>query len=186
MNYKDYIQDFSNRAKKILEEFSKCDPSNKLNVTALLSVATSSFVIPFERLKEFHPFNDRILFKEIASRIDEELKKNVSDSTLINKSELWRTKNLSKSSLKKTDFEDGFEAIKDEDKIESLFNTIRNALAHGNIYSYSKSDLSRHIDTLYFISRKSNEKNAFFQILEANTSIEKLSKKRKMKFIMTL
>lgn len=59
-------------------------------------------------------------------------------------------------------------------------------MAHGNIYSYSKSDLSRHIDTLYFISRKSNEKNAFFQILEANTSIEKLSKKRKMKFIMTL
>ena len=92
VNYKDYIQDFSNRAKKILEEFSKCDPSNKLNVTALLSVATSSFVIPFERLKESHPFNNRILFKEIASRIDEELKKNVSDSTLINKSELWRTK----------------------------------------------------------------------------------------------
>ena len=126
MNYKDYIQDFSNRAKKILEEFSKCDPSNKLNVTALLSVATSSFVIPFERLKESHPFNNRIPFKKIASRIDEELKKNVSDSTLINKSELWRTKNLSKSSLKETDFEDGFEAIKDEDKIESLFNTIRN------------------------------------------------------------
>ena len=35
-------------------------------------------------------------------------------------------KNLSKSSLKETDFEDGFETIKDEDKIESLFNTIRN------------------------------------------------------------
>ena len=52
-------------------------------------------------------------------------------------------------------------------------------MAHGNIYSYSKSDPSGHIDTLYFISRKSNEKNAFFQILEANTSIEKLSKKKK-------
>ena len=49
-------------------------------------------------------------------------------------------------------------------------------MAHGNIYSYSKSDPSGHIDTLYFISRKSNEKNAFFQILDTN--LEKLPKKK--------
>lgn len=181
MEYKDYITDFSSRAKKVLEEFSKCDPTNDLNVTALLSVATSSFVIPFERLKESHPFKDKIKFDRIVSRINIELKKNIPDSKLINNPSQWMTKNLQKDSLEKSDFENGFGAIKAEDKIKSLINTIRNALAHGNIYSCSKSGQSGHIDTLYFISKKSNEENAFFEILETNTNLERLSKTKKNK-----
>ena len=45
-------------------------------------------------------------------------------------------------------------------------------MAHGNIYSYSKSDPSGHIDTLYFVTKKSNEKNAFFDVFEICKSLD--------------
>lgn len=170
MEYKDYVTCFANRAKEVLEKFSECDKENELNVTALLSVATSAFVIPFERLKEEHPSGDRKDFKYIADKIDVVLSKNISNSELTKGLLSWKIKKISKSTINENyDLSSGFEAIDGTYKIKSLVDIIRNALVHGNIYSYSNDKEGGHINTLNFFSKNNMDKKCFLKVFDDKT-----------------
>lgn len=89
MQYKDYIVDFATRSKRVLDKFSKCDLKKELDVTAILSVATSAFVIPFERLKKGHPSGDgEKAFEKIADEIKKALDSGFGESQLFSKTAL--------------------------------------------------------------------------------------------------
>lgn len=178
MDYKDYITDFSSRAKKVLEKFSECDRDNELNVTALLSVAMSAFVIPFERLKESHPSGDEKKFEKIADELKKALDCGFKDSRLF--SNAFKIKTLNKNEFSNTDFHGGFEAVNPAKKVNCIVDIIRNSLAHGNIYTDLRND-TQHIDTLYFVSKKSNEKKAFHEALEKYKESGRISKTAKDK-----
>lgn len=179
MEYKDYITDFSDRAKKVLEKFSKCDTNNELNVTALLSIATSAFVIPFERLKKEHPFMDRKNFETIGKKIDDEQKENAKNSSLFS-GESWKIiTDTNKNFIDKNDFNDElFKDIGVED-VQYIISIIRNALAHGNIKT---GVVGNTIEKLYFASRN-NIKKCDDIALEEFKAEEKLTTKKMQSII---
>lgn len=175
MEYKDYIICFSTRAKKVLEKFSECDPKNELNVTALLSVATSAFLIPFERLKDTHPFGDRSSFETIASRVDAENKKKFENSELFTGTSWLLLKKSASNQLTNENFEDyKYEAIGTEKTTEEIISIIRNALAHGNIKTGVTGDT---IEKLYFASRNNAKGCDDIALEELKTEKELTTKK---------
>ncbi|MDD3769192.1 MAG: hypothetical protein PHV10_01125 [Sulfuricurvum sp.] len=181
MEYKNYITCFAYRSKKVLEKFSACDATNELNVTALLSVAASAFVIPFERLKKDHPFGDGAAFSEIGTKVKGVLEINFGDSDFF-ESAKFKIKLLSKEQLLKKEFDNSFEDIYLKDKkVQFIIDIIRNAFAHGNIYSCSKLGPNHHIDTLYFVSKNNNDKDAFYSALDEYKASEATSKTQKCK-----
>ena len=65
--YEDYICAFAGRCIGILEDFWLAAEEQKREVTLLLMVATSAFVIPRERTQPNHPDSDSEFFKEDLS-----------------------------------------------------------------------------------------------------------------------
>jgi hypothetical protein len=170
MEYKDYITCFANRSKKVLDKFSVCDPDNELNVTALLSVATSAFMIPFERLNTEHPFGDSATFEKIVSKVDDEKKKKIVNHSKLFCGDSWKIyRETDSNTLEEKHFDDvNYKAIASLNDIEAneIISTIRNALAHGNINTGVSGNT---IDKLYFLSRNNKKKCIEEIYAESNT-----------------
>lgn len=160
MQYKNYIIDLASRGSKILKYFEKNDD---YNVTILLSLAAPIFIIPYERLCKNHPFSDKDKFIHIDKNIKNELKNMINESSLFFDIDLKFCNNIEKEKLKKSDFSNlTFDKLDEQKKVEEVISIIRNALAHGNLYTNSND---KSIETLYFVSRI-NKTNCSDEILE--------------------
>ena len=136
----------------------------------MLAVASSGLIVPFERLKKRtngpeHPTKDRERFGIAAERLDAlEDEKPFWGSTLWpRKVGTWKRGTLALTTLEKyPDDPMGWEElkraerIKDDLRLESVLATIRNALAHGNIFV---APGGRKIGEIIFLSEKRRNKN---------------------------
>ena len=149
--YKNFIQDFPNRCREVLEAFRVPALAMDREVTLLLTAATPCLLLPYGRLhEEEHPSNDRENIVSETSTFDIELQKECGKSCLLSefKDEDWRYKKLDnlQGDLDAWGLKEDTESIS-AIKTETVLNILRNALAHGNVWTTGNP-----IDTLVFVS----------------------------------
>jgi len=137
--YRDFITDFPDRCLDLLKSFEFEARMRDREVTLLLMTAATAFVITLERLGVLgkkHSTGDNEKFKEVASRL-----KNMA-SVLLSKS-IFAPEHPENWLYGKPDQFNGgpdswndFKSFADEDHcVSCILSTIRNALAHGNLYT---------------------------------------------------
>lgn len=156
----DFVKDFAGRCEEILDQYGYRAASLGREVTFTLALAAAGFNIPHERLKKSdHPSGDKDRFED-AYRQLRDLRK-----SLFLGSELWDeapgswrygkipddqgTAEMWKSATRGLDEYD--DNGPDSKRIQAgvVLDSLRNALAHGNIFTLGESD----IHEIMFLSR---------------------------------
>lgn len=156
--YKNFIQDFPKRCGKILEKYEKRAGFEGVEVTLMLSIASAGFTIPYERMrqpgetKQSHPSGDRGKYQKAADQLDRLWKQEFLGSHLWGASpESWCFGEL-ESHLRMPDSWPEMKNPKPISKYKEtkgILNHLRNALAHGNIYT-----MGTEIKSIIFLSEK--------------------------------
>lgn len=146
--YRDYIVDFPGRCLDILKHFEPYAKKRNREVTLILMAASSAFLIPRERLVRAHPSRDSVRFGRTLSRFNKELDAKWGESSLSKDVSEWRygvTKDLDNG----PDAWPAPDAKASEKNVSEVLAIIRNALAHGNLFTEGNS-----IHTVVFYSEK--------------------------------
>ena len=156
--YKHFIEDFTERSSKLFNEFIE-NAGDKYDVTLLLTFATPCFLVPYERLKDEgkrekafsrnfdiyqdkydgirkDPFVGSVFQKKLSiESIRYGFVKEIEDARNHN----WEVETINKI---KSDFIND-KGIKAPVTVHLLFSTLRNGLAHGNIFTTGKPDIKQ-------------------------------------------
>jgi hypothetical protein len=160
-SYRNFVADFPKRCQSLLEEFYHDAVKRDREVTLLLAVATTAIIIPFERLRlpndqhDEHPSNDRKQYDEAAIELDA-----VIDQSFLTCG-LWDDESRSWGFRKKVypkekpidDWlatHEKVNPISKDKTARSILKHLRNALAHGNIFTLTRP---REIAKLIFLSK---------------------------------
>ena len=153
-NYNDFIHDFPDRCHEILEISLQNVEIKKRDVTLALMVASTAFVIPFERLhSEAHISKDNVKFYDTAEKLKDLLNKiNFVGSIFCeSKQNSWRCGEIEPNDGNSEPDRWISKPFTVDKEITSVFKIIRNALAHGNIFT--KADKNQ-INEIIFCSKK--------------------------------
>ena len=156
--YSSFAQDFPLRCRKLLEEqsLSKLD----MEVTIMLSVASSGFTMPFERLRPVDKkpdYEDVERLKKARKQMNILLGKKFIGSTVwpLSDASSWlhrkEVESVKGDPNQWPELYDGKSTIVGRD-VHSILAHLRNALAHGNILT-----LGNPIDKIIFLSRYRDE-----------------------------
>lgn len=159
-NYKDFIQDFPVRCSEILEEFRKQAEKSDREVTHMLAIASVALTFPFERLrKRKHPSADNQKYKQAAEIFYEICSEKFVHSVLCAGS--WNIGEIvAEETMKDSELWEGrYESLPEDASVKKILTHIRNALAHGSIFT--KPDEQNQIKTIIFLSEIRNNKNKF-------------------------
>jgi hypothetical protein len=133
-DYADFIRDFPLRCGEVLDFFYDQAKAKDREVTLLIMVATAAFLIPFERLRPGtpteHPARDRERFPDEAKRLDAELGRPFLGSPFCN--DIPGSWSVGKKP-RPTPVE--FKPLPRETPVSKVLAIIRNALAHGNLWT---------------------------------------------------
>lgn len=158
-NYKNFIQDFPIRCGEILEDYKNHARATGREVTHMFAIAAAALPIPFERLRKptsdtKHPSRDKEKYKSADGKFA-----NVSNKSFL-KSDLWQDAARSWVTGKVTAGEvergpDGWsnlllEALPEHIKTTDILEHVRNALAHGSIFTLP--DAEDKIERIIFLS----------------------------------
>lgn len=147
--YKNFINDFPRRCREVLDFSEKFAHLKQLEVTLTLIVASSGFVIPFERLDSKHPSRDNETYSNAACALNKILDQPFKDSPLWSDSfSSWTGGKLKSINGDPDSWEDlgRRKPFLPEKKVSTVLKVIRNALAHGNIFTFNNP-----IEALIFI-----------------------------------
>ena len=157
--YKNFVQDFPNRCMDILKMARSKAVTNNREVTLSLMVASAGFVVPFERLrppgKLDHPSRDREIFSEHSDRLSDLMDSFFIGSSLHPKSFTeWHSGSLKsiEGALDSWPELAGKKVMPKSKKVGNVLKGMRNALAHGNIYTKGSP-----IDSIIFVSVNTND-----------------------------
>ena len=176
--YTNFTSDFPGRCLELLDLAHGIASVNGREVTLLLMVASASLLVPYERLKPdtdyaSHPFGDNRRFVEVANKLKDLMAENFVGSVLCpGTASSWRL-------AKKVQSVDGdldgwlpkvlFKPLSKERGVSATLTLVRNALAHGNIYSSGNP-----IKDLIFVKEVTTEqadksrKRVGFEVLSVN------------------
>lgn len=147
-NYYDYTRDFPKRCKALLERNTKLADIDGLEVTLSLTVAAAGIVVPFERLKSAHPFQSHDRNKEAGKRLTKVLEEPFLTSILWDYSEShsWKYGTLTTEVVESRtpDNWDNPAPVRSEVGA-SIVSIIRNALAHGNLHTWGRTEIEHII-----------------------------------------
>lgn len=156
--YKNYVQDFPNRCKRVFMEAYKLVETRKLDVTFMISIAAVGINIPYERLmKDDHPSGDAEKYREASNNFKDACSGRFSDMESLSSNlqlDQWEVGKLDKNTALRPPDEwggklrDGPKAIGNK-STGSVLKIFRNALAHGNIYVPSQGEIGK----IYFLSK---------------------------------
>ncbi len=155
--YKDFVKDFPNRCHQI---FDLAQKGSNLEVTVSLVIACAGFVIPFERLRPPgqipHPSNDRENHPEASKNLLKLLNSKFIISDLNPNKDNWHAGNLASISGDPDSWSeiDRPKQVTKDKTVGNILKCIRNALAHGNLYT--KGD---PIESIIFISSNMDSQN---------------------------
>ena len=154
--YRNFIQDYPGRCRRLLLEYFKNAEQNDLEVTLLLNIASSGVIVPFARLSEdAHPSGDATRFKDAKDKMDHVLDTHFlsflgSDADPGS----WRLGKLKEIPGDPDAWDwDSLTPLTNKRTAKPLVSILRNALAHGNVFTRG----GEHIETLVFLSRISHE-----------------------------
>ena len=158
--YKNFIDDFPCRCRDILNIAKRPALHRDREVTLTLMVASAGLVVPHERLKPDswlggHPSGDRNTFADAAGKLESLLRQPFVSSGLCTEANpTWRVGKL----LSVTGDPDSWEDLQksrpiSKDKtVGGMVSVIRNALAHGNIWT-----IRDPIEAIIFVRRVLND-----------------------------
>lgn len=157
-SYVNFIQDFPSRCVDILQDYEELASLHGREVTLSITIATSALVIPFERLRPSatdHIAPDR--HHESVAAIKQLLKRPfLSWADGISWGFIRRIPGPElRSSIQVEQWLNSYppSSLKADQTVEEVLSLIRNALAHGNIYSFP-SESSSAIEKLLFLSKR--------------------------------
>jgi len=156
-NYTNFIKDFPNRCLDILSKYESMARIENREVTLLLGIATAGLIIPFERLRPptdnlTHPGKDRQNCQAATDEFERTLKLPFLGSSLWSGDPAAWT--FAKDVEQIETEPDCWDELKNkkplskEKKIGSVTKHIRNALAHGNLFT-----IGNPIQLIIFLSR---------------------------------
>ena len=141
--YKNFVDDFPLRCQDILRFAGRRASFGGREVTLSLMVASAGLIIPYERLKpgEFdHPSGDTIKFSDAADQLRTLLDQPFLSSAVWNAPvSTWQSGKL-ESVLGDPDSWDGLhnrQYFQVEKTVGNVLRVLRNALAHGNIFTFN-------------------------------------------------
>lgn len=167
--YKNFVEDFPNRCWQVLDVFyeraknlSGCSEVNDgREITLLIMTASAGFIVPFERLKpdkqNEHIAQDRKKYPNIAKKIDEFIKPPFIETEIFTSSKKsWAHGKFEKNNrepLNDCNEVDDTKEVGKQIQVVCIISTIRNALAHGSIYTKNNNNENENeIDEIIFIS----------------------------------
>jgi hypothetical protein len=137
--YENFVHDFPKRCRDLLTGFEAQATAKDREVTLMLAVASTGLIVPYERLvaPQEHPIEDRTSFGETATALSKLLSERFGATSLAVGGPLaWRVVKV--GSLRgEPDHWQGFTDAKSANNKQAgtILCTIRNALAHGNIWT---------------------------------------------------
>lgn len=147
-NYFNYTRDFPKRCKALLERTTELADIDGLEVTLSLTVAAAGIVVPFERLKSAHPFQSHDRNEEVGKRLTKVLEEPFLTSILWGNSEShsWKYGTLTTAAVESgsPDNWDDPEPVGSEVGAR-IVSIIRNALAHGNLRTWGRTEIEHII-----------------------------------------
>jgi hypothetical protein len=158
--YKNFIDDFPCRCRDILNMAKRPALHRGREVTLTLMVPSAGLVVPYERLKPDigwgdHPSGDHNTFADAAGKLESLLRQPFMFSRLCSEgNSTWRVGKL----LSVTGDPDSWKGLQksrpvSKDKtVGGILSVIRNALAHGNIWT-----LQDPIEAIIFVKRVLND-----------------------------
>jgi hypothetical protein len=158
--YKNFIKDFPRRCRDILDLAGKPALSRGREVTLALMVASAGLVVPYERLKpdggfRNHPSGDNKTFADAAEKLKSLLDKPFMSSVLWNEtSSTWHDGKVASVNGDPDSWE-GLrkrQPFSKDKKVSTTLKVIRNALAHGNIFTFKNP-----IEALIFVIANFND-----------------------------
>ena len=133
--YENYRDKLAGRCLGILESFEQEAEKQKKEVTLLLMVATSAFVITRGRTLHDHPGSDSAFFEEDLSGSKKgELNTTWGKSSLSKDTGGWKY-GFTKEFGKEASCWPSADMNAEENNVSEVLAIIRNALAHGNLYT---------------------------------------------------
>lgn len=159
--YKNFVDDFPRRCRDILTFARKPALFRGREVTLALMVASAGLVVPYERLKPDggeidHPSGDNKKFSAAADQLRTLLAESFLSSAVWGTSaSTWHSGKL-ESVTGDPDSWEGLrnrQPIKADKTVGSVLRVIRNALAHGNIFTFKNP-----IEAIIFIKANVNDK----------------------------
>ena len=163
--YANFVRDFPKRCKDLLDDYETDARGKDREVTLLIAVATSAFTIPFERLRPSstkHVADDRS--PEAVNELDRLENRYFVD---------WQTRrgwmiieNLDGNVIRSSQADtwanpDQWRPIPANKTVRYVLNVLRNALAHGSIFTFPSSSSGktpREIKRVVFLSRIRDKK----------------------------
>ena len=156
--YRDFTSDFPSRCLDILDRQMGWAKFQGRDVTLLLMVASTAFLVPYERLRPDsnrspHPSGDNERFAALAKCLKDLMAERFCGSSLCpDRENSWKVaKDVSRVD---GDLDGWFprQSLKPVSKhkaVSSMLVLIRNALAHGNVFTTGNP-----IETLIFVQRR--------------------------------
>lgn len=158
--YTNFVQDFPSRCMGLLNLAESSARANDREVTLVLLVASAGFVIPFERLrkptlgKPAHPSGDRETYQEYAKSLEELMDTKFLGSELHREqSTVWQAGSLRSIQGDPDSWPELCQdkTLSKDKKVSNILKGIRNALAHGNIFTKGNP-----ISSIIFVSVNTN------------------------------
>lgn len=172
--YRDFTSDFPSRCLDILDHQTAWAKFRGRDVTLLLMVASAAFVMPYERLRPDdnrspHPSGDNRRFSELAKRLEDLMAEKFCGSSLCpNKENSWR---VAKDVPRVDGDLDGWfppqslKPVSKDKTVSSMLVLIRNAIAHGNVFTTGNP-----IGSLIFVQRRGSDESSTskFEVLSVS------------------
>jgi hypothetical protein len=159
--YKNFVDDFPRRCREILKFARKSALFRGREVTLALMVASAGLVVPYERLKPDggeidHPSGDNKKFSVAAEKLKALLAESFLSSAIWGASvSTWHSGKLKSVTGDPDSWEElrRRQPVQSEKTVGNVLRVIRNALAHGNIFTFKDP-----IEAIIFIKANVNDK----------------------------
>lgn len=148
--YKNFIKDFPSRCAELLLTYEKRARFHGREVTLMLSIASAGLTVPYERIRSCHPSGDSSRYVEAKKMVDSLLKERFLKSILAKENEGSWCRGALSTHLGDPDSWPEMNSpipLSEKEKNKDVLHHLRNALAHGNIYT-----LGSEISTIIFLS----------------------------------
>jgi hypothetical protein len=169
-NYRNFIEDFPKRCGEILSDYKKQAYKNGREVTYMLAIASASITIPYARLTEKeNPSLDKKKCENAVSNFDNLCGKPFLKSCLwAMPSKNWKSGLVKKEYVKlgADTWEKNALCLRNEITVKEVLSIIRNALAHGSIFTLpTENDKIENIIFLSVIRDKENHTTGDYDLI---------------------
>lgn len=159
--YENFIQDFPKRCFELMDEEDW--EQRDREVTVSLMVASTAFLVPYERLKPLkgpipHPSKDRTKHDKVTTALEKLLREPFLSSSFCGKSQRsWRNCERNWLAGDVMDWSQNAIPMEANISVRDVLTVIRNGLAHGSVYVNGGIDHDKNrsfIKELVFVSEK--------------------------------